>query len=61
VEITNQEKEMEVAYNVRYLIDAVEVVDEEKVIFEMREGLRPGTVRPASKENFLCIVMPLKI
>ncbi len=61
VDIARQDKEMEVAYNVKYLIDAVEVMDEEKVIFEMREGLRPGTLRPVVKDNYLCIVMPLKI
>jgi len=60
VDIAPQEKEMEVVYNVRYLIDAVEVVDEERLIFEMREGLKPGTIRPAVKENYLCIIMPLK-
>ncbi len=61
VDIAPQEKEMEVVYNVRYLIDAVEVVDDEKVVFEMREKLRPGTIRPAAKTNYLCIVMPLKM
>jgi DNA polymerase-3 subunit beta len=61
VDIVPQDKEMDVVYNVRYLIDAVEVLDEEKMVFEMREGLRPGTVRPAVKENYLCIIMPLKV
>jgi len=61
VDIVPQDKEMEAVYNVRYLIDAVEVMDEEKMVFEMREGLRPGTVRPSVKENYLCIIMPLKV
>lgn len=61
VDIVPQDKEMEVVYNVRYLIDAVDIIDEEKLVFEMREGLKPGTIRPASKENYLCIIMPLKV
>jgi DNA polymerase-3 subunit beta len=61
VDIAPQDKEMEAVYNVRYLIDAVEVMDEEKLVFEMREGLRPGTIRPVVKENYLCIIMPLKV
>lgn len=61
VDITLQDKEMESVYNVRYLMDAVEVIDEDKMVFEMREGLRPGTIRPAVKENYICIIMPLKV
>jgi DNA polymerase-3 subunit beta len=61
VEAMGVEKALEAVYNVRYLIDAVEVMDEENIIFEMREGLKPGTIRPAHKDNYLCIVMPLKL
>ncbi len=61
VEITPVEKEMEAVFNVRYLIDPVEVVEDENVVFEMREGLKPGTIRPAEKDNYFCIVMPLKM
>jgi len=61
VDIIPQDREIDIVYNVRYLIDAVEVIDEEKMVFEIREGLKPGTIRPASKENYFCIIMPLKV
>jgi DNA polymerase-3 subunit beta len=61
LEIAGAANKTEVVYNVRYLIDAVEVVDGESVVFEMREGLKPGTIRPLGKDDFLCIVMPLKM
>jgi DNA polymerase-3 subunit beta len=61
LDISGSDKGMEAVYNVRYLIDAVEVVDDEEVVFEMREGLRPGTIRPSGKDNYLCIIMPLKM
>jgi len=61
LDIVSTDKGLEVVYNVRYLIDAMEVVDDENVVFEMREGLRPGTIHPSVKDNFLCIIMPLKM
>ena len=50
-----------VGYNVTYLTDAVDVIDEEQVEFEMGEGMKPGIVRAVGNENYFCIVMPLKL
>jgi DNA polymerase-3 subunit beta len=61
VEIQYQEGEIEVGFNVRYLLEAIEAVDEEKFTLEIRSGLRPAIVRPAQDSGYLCIVMPLKI
>jgi DNA polymerase-3 subunit beta len=61
VETQYQEGELEVGFNVRYLLDAIEAVDEEKFTLEIRSGLRPAVVRPAQDTGYLCIVMPLKI
>lgn len=53
--------ELEVGYNVNYLIDAIEAVDEKKVVFEIGTGMKPGVVRPAENDQFFCIIMPLRI
>jgi DNA polymerase-3 subunit beta len=50
-----------VGYNVTYLADALEVIDEEQVNFEIGEGMKPGIVRADGNENYFCIVMPLKL
>lgn len=50
-----------VGYNVTYLTDALEVIDEEQVDFEIGEGMKPGIVRAVGNENYFCIVMPLKL
>ncbi len=50
-----------VGYNVTYLTDALDVVDEERVDFEIGEGMKPGIVRAVGNENYFCIVMPLKL
>ena len=61
IEVDYHDKEFSVGYNVRYLIDAIEVIDEKTVIFEIGAGMKPGVIRPAENDDYLCIVMPLKI
>ena len=50
-----------VGYNVTYLADALEVIDEEQVAFEIGEGMKPGIVRAVGNPDYFCIVMPLKL
>ena len=50
-----------VGYNVTYLADAIDVIDEEQITFEVGEGMKPGIIRAVGNENYFCIVMPLKL
>ena len=43
------------------LTDAIDVIDEERIDFEIGEGMKPGIVRAVGNENYFCIVMPLKL
>lgn len=52
---------LEVGYSVRYLIDAMEPVDGDVVSFEMRTGDGPGIVRSAGNDQYICVVMPIKL
>ena len=61
IEISYQGEDRNVGYNVNYLIDAIDVVDEESVAFEIGEGMKPGVIRAVGNDNYFCIVMPLKL
>ncbi len=61
IEVDYHDKEFSVGYNVKYLIDAIDVIDEKTVIFEIGAGMKPGVIKPAENDDYLCIVMPLKI
>jgi DNA polymerase-3 subunit beta len=61
IEVVYQGEERSVGYNVTYLADAVEVIDEERVEFEIGAGMKPGVIRAVDNENYFCIVMPLKL
>jgi DNA polymerase III subunit beta len=61
IEVTYEGEERSVGYNVTYLADAIEVIDEERVDFEIGVAMKPGVVRAVGNENYYCIVMPLKL
>jgi DNA polymerase-3 subunit beta len=61
MEVVYQGNELEVGYNVNYLIDAIEAVDEKNVIFEMRSGMKPGMIKPLDNVNHFSIIMPLRL
>jgi len=48
-----------VKFNVKLLLDEIEVVDEPTIDFEIGEGLKPSVIRGTDNENYFCIVMPL--
>jgi DNA polymerase III subunit beta len=61
IDVSYQEQEMAIGFNVKYLIDAIEVIEGERVAFELGQGMKPGIIKPVGNDNFVCIIMPLKI
>jgi len=61
IDIPKNDKDFEVGYNVRYLIDAVEALNEKSIVLELRDGLKPGAIKPVQGDGYLCVIMPLKI
>jgi DNA polymerase-3 subunit beta len=61
IDVVYQAEERSVGYNVSYLTDAIEVIDEGQVEFEIGAGMKPGVIRSAGREDYFCIVMPLKL
>ena len=48
-------------FNVNYLIDAISVINKDNIVFEVGLGLKPSMIKQAEDDNYLCIIMPLKI
>lgn len=61
MDITYNGDDLDVGFNVNYLIDAISVISGENILFEVGQGLKPSIIKPSEGDNFLCIVMPLKI
>lgn len=61
IEISYEGEDRSVGYNVNYLIDAIDVIDEEWVDFEIGMAMKPAVIRAVGNANYFCIVMPLKL
>ena len=53
-------EEITVAFNARYLLDAIAIISAEKVHFELSGPLNPGTVRPADTPDYIYVLMPMQ-
>lgn len=53
--------EMTVAFNPNYLIDGVEACTGEEVVLDTLDALKPATLRPATGEGYLYLLMPVRV
>jgi len=52
-------KPMEVAFNAKYFVDVVNVIDTEEIVLETRDASSPGVIRPAGTSGFVHVIMPM--
>ncbi len=48
-------------FNARYLIDALNAMESENVIFELQDPLSPTLLRPEGEPAYRCVIMPMRI
>lgn len=54
-------EEMTIAFNSRYLNDGVNAVEEEHVVLDVLDPLKPGVIRGGEGEEFLYLLMPVRL
>ncbi len=58
------EEEMHIAYNAQYLLDILNHIDDENVIFKLSSSVGAGLIipeHPAQNEDHVCILMPIRL
>ena len=59
--IAQQDTELKIAFNVKYLTDVLKIISDERVLFSLTEELKPATIRPVHSENYRYIVLPVRL
>jgi DNA polymerase-3 subunit beta len=59
--VFNGTEPLNIAFNYRYILDALKVIDAEDVRIEMKGPLTPTLFKSAADTNFLCLVMPVQV
>lgn len=54
-------EDMTIAFNTRYLTDGVTVVDDEKIVIETSDPLKPGLIHGAGSDDFRYLLMPVRL
>jgi DNA polymerase III subunit beta len=61
VDATIEGEPLEIAFNVRFLMDVLSVIDTPNVSLETSGGSAPGLLRPVGRDDFLHVVMPMHL
>jgi len=53
-------EEMQIAFNFKYLLDVLKVIETEEITIDFTGSLSPGVVRPWEEENYVYVIMPVR-
>ena len=64
VELVYEGTPIEIGFNARYLMEALNVIDTGEIVIELKDEGNPGIIKPLSSiepSNQFCIIMPMRI
>lgn len=61
VEVLREGEDVEMAFNAKYLLDVLNVMDFEAVDFELTGSLAPGVIKGQGSDDYLYVIMPMQI
>jgi DNA polymerase-3 subunit beta len=64
VEVVYEGPPLEMGFNARYLLEALNVIETDEIVMEFKDEGSPGIIKPPSSKDpldQLCIIMPMRI
>jgi DNA polymerase III subunit beta len=61
IEVIREGDDIQIAFNARYVLDCLGVIDSEGLYLEMTEPLRPAVMRPVGGPDYLMVIMPMSL
>jgi DNA polymerase-3 subunit beta len=58
---TLEGEEPEIAFNARYLLEALQAITDDEVLMELSQPLSPGTLKPSESDDYTYVIMPMQI
>lgn len=50
---------LDISFNIKYLIEVLNVINDERVTFQSNGTENPGVIRPEGREDFVHVIMPM--
>ena len=54
-------KNLEIAFNPKYFLDALKVIDDEEIFIELGSSISPCIIRPLENENYTYMILPIRM
>ena len=61
IDIDYNGDELLIAFNYRFVLDALRIIESEKVIIGLNLPLSATVLKPQSEDDFICLIMPVQI
>ena len=59
LDATAEGEPLDISFNIRYLIDVLRVINEERVVFQSNGPENPGVLKPENRDDFTHVIMPM--
>ena len=54
-------EDLTIGLNSRFVLDVLNILNSEEVLFYLDDGVSPGIIRPANDERHTCVIMPMRV
>jgi len=54
-------EELAIGFNSRFVLEVLNILNSEEVLFCLDDGASPGIIRPANDERHTCVIMPMRV
>lgn len=61
VEIIKEGQNVQIGFNVRFMMDILKAIDDEEIILSMKDSVSPCIITPLQGELYLYLVLPVRI
>jgi len=52
---------LDISFNIRYLIDVLNVISEERIVLQSNGAANPGVIRLEDRDDFIHVIMPMSV
>lgn len=61
IEVEYSDEAVELGFNSVYIMDVLEAIDKEDVVIEISDELSPALIRPKGEEEYVSVIMPMRV
>lgn len=61
IEIIKEGREIEIAFNPKYLLDALKVIDDEEIVLQFTNALNPCIIRQMDVDDYKYLILPIRL